>query len=476
MENIRKLIVREFGREAEELIPLKQSGSDRKYVRFRIGNQTGMAAENPNVRENIAFFQMSRHFRDKGINLPEVYAVSEDKTTYLLQDLGDTSLFQHLSDKREGETIHPETLAYYRQALDQLSEMQTRAADGFNYDHTWPVREFDKQAVLWDLNYFKYYYARLSQAPFDEHALEKDFHALADFLLKAPSDFFMFRDFQSRNIMIHDKKVWFIDYQGGRKGALQYDVASLLWQARAQLPIAVRNKLLSSYLKSLEQRIPVKQGDFMMYYEAYVLIRVLQTLGAYGFRGLYEQKSHFILSIPLAMDNLRYIRQNFSCLDEYPELRSLTGKLLDDAYQLWQGSTATSGKLRVQIMSFSYKKGLPRDFSGHGGGHVFDCRALHNPGRYDEFKKLTGKDQAVLDFLDKTEGMQDFMKNVIQIVTQSVDTYRRRKFDFLSVAFGCTGGQHRSVYAAEKMADFLKNNYSVDIVIHHREQKHLNHE
>jgi aminoglycoside/choline kinase family phosphotransferase len=471
VNSIEKLVLMTFGEMPKEVISLAQSGSDRRYYRIRFESlDSVIAAVNPHIRENEVFYKMTDYFGRKEVPVPELYAVSDDKTTCLLQDLGDETLLDHLLKHREGDKLHPESLMYYRQALDHLAAMQTSAGD-YDYSYTWPVPEFNRQAVMWDLNYFKYYYAKLAGAPFDEKALQDDFEKLADFLMSSPSDYFMFRDFQSRNIMIHDKQVWFIDYQGGRKGALQYDVASLLYQARAKLPESVRDDLLKHYLSALSHHIDVDEKAFLSYYQGFVLIRVLQTLGAYGFRGLYEQKSHFILSLPMAIDNLHTIRHQHDVLSRFPELASLVDALLDKKYQPFAGkNTEQNDKLQVSICSFSYKKGLPRDFSGHGGGHIFDCRAIPNPGRYDEYKSLTGRDQPVIDFLDNTPEMAEFLKHVEAIVSGSVETYQKRGFDHLSVSFGCTGGQHRSVYAAEKLAACLKNNYSVNLVISHREQ------
>lgn len=471
VKKIRQLITSHFGEAPADINLMPRSGSDRRYFRFEINGNSYLAATNSNIQENLAFIDMSRHFRKEGIRVPELYAVSEDKTTYLLQDLGDRTLFQHLTDKRRGNDIHPETLDYYKKALRQLAHMQTTAAASYDYTYTWPVKKFSKQAILWDLNYFKYYYAKLLNVAFDEYALEKDFHALADFLMQAPANYFMYRDFQSRNIMIYENEVWFIDYQGGRQGALQYDVASLLWQARAKLPGNIKDKLLTTYLEALSKHIRLPEIDkgFMHHYNAFVLIRVLQTLGAYGYRGLHQQKRHFVLSLPWALENLKTIRSQFDVVGAYPELEKLIDKLLSDKHKSFSRQAQQTGTFHLEVQSFSYKHGVPKDTSGHGGGHVFDCRAIHNPGRYDEYKQLTGKDKPVRVFLDETPAMQAFLNHTQWIVSQSVEAYLKRGFDYLSVSFGCTGGQHRSVYAAECMAKYLKNKYDLDLALHHRE-------
>ncbi len=457
-------------RSADKIQRLPASGSDRVYYRIIFDQKSIIAAYNENVDENRAFFSMTKHFKQKNVPVPQLLYVSGNEQYYLLEDLGDISLFDRLSKVRNGDEIPKSVLNLYASALDSLAYMQTVAANDFDYSVCYPVSQFDRKAIEWDLNYFKYYYVKLSGAEFDELALESDFSALIDILLKAPSAYFLFRDFQSRNIMVHQGKPYFIDYQGGRKGALQYDLVSLLWQARADLPHEIRESLLNHYLQALKQHIDFNEADFRYYYDAFILIRVLQSLGAYGFRGIYEQKTHFLLSLPMATKNLESVMQSNRFIEKFPELSKLLKTLLTPRYQPWLAQKTEPGKLMIKVGSFSYKKGLPRDYSGHGGGHIFDCRAIHNPGRYEEYKSLTGRDNAVIEFLDKTESMQAFLKSVTDIVEQSTETYLHRGFDYLSIQFGCTGGQHRSVYAAEKIYHHLKNKYPVHVVLNHKEQ------
>ncbi|MDA3909758.1 MAG: phosphotransferase [Bacteroidales bacterium] len=457
-------------RSADKTQRLPGSGSDRVYFRLIYDDKSVIAAFNENVNENRAFFSMTKHFKQKNLPVPDLLHVSDNEQYYLLQDLGDISLFDILAKTRNGNEIPESVLNLYVSALESLAYMQTIAADDFDYSVCYPVSKFDRKAIEWDLNYFKYYYAKLSGVEFDELALDADFSALIDILLKAPSNYFLFRDFQSRNIMVHEGKPYFIDYQGGRKGALQYDLVSLLWQARADLPHKVRDFLLEQYLKALSRYIEFNEADFRYYYDAYILIRVLQTLGAYGFRGIYEQKTHFLLSLPMAIKNLETVIQSNRFIGKFPELSKLLVTLLTPRFQPWLSQKTEPGKLVIQVGSFSYKKGLPKDYSGHGGGHIFDCRAIYNPGRYDEYKSLTGRDDEVIEFLDKTDSMQAFLKSVTDIVEQSTETYLQRRFDYLSIQFGCTGGQHRSVYAAEKIYHHLKNKYAVHLVLNHREQ------
>jgi len=474
MEKIETHIINLFkgwsNRPVYKMQKLPGSGSDRVYFRIYYDEDTVIGAFNENVDENRAFFSMTRHFKKKNLPIPTLYRVAENEQYYLIQDLGDTSLFDLLTKERIGEEIPKHVLDLYIESLDSLAYMQTHAAEDFDYSVCYPVTTFDRKAIDWDLNYFKYYYAKLSGAEFDELALDADFSALIEILLEAPSSYFLFRDFQSRNIMVHEGKPYFIDYQGGRRGALQYDLVSLLWQARADLPNTVREYLLNHYMKALSQYINFSEADFRYYYDAYILIRVLQTLGAYGFRGIYEQKSHFLLSLPMAIKNLENVMRSNRFIGKFPELSKLLITLLTPRFQPWLTQKTETGKLIIQIGSFSYKKGLPKDYSGHGGGHIFDCRAIHNPGRYDEYKSLTGRDKAVKEFLDKTESMQEFICSVIAIVEQSTETYLNRGFDYLSIQFGCTGGQHRSVYVAEKIYHHLNNKYPVHLVLNHREQ------
>ncbi|MCX6266924.1 MAG: phosphotransferase, partial [Bacteroidetes bacterium] len=342
---------------------------------------------------------------------------------------------------------------------------------------------------MWDLSYFKYYFLKLAKIPFDEQSLENDFSDLCDLLLSADADFFLFRDFQSRNIMVLNGEPWFIDYQGGRRGALQYDIASLLMDGKANIPMSIRNNLLQFYLDKLEEVYPVDRQKFLATYHAFALIRILQALGAYGFRGYYEHKSHFLQSIPFALRNLKYLRSNNLIGFGLNTLMSVIDNMLENQVLYFQQSfpvnkqtndnqhdisvihSVDPSKLTITIHSFSYKKSIPVDKSGNGGGFVFDCRALPNPGRFEEFKKLNGKDQPVIDFLRREPAVSLFLGNVFSLADQTVQTYIDRKFDHLLVSFGCTGGQHRSVYCAEELARHLKEKYPVTILISHIEQE-----
>jgi hypothetical protein len=320
---------------------------------------------------------------------------------------------------------------------------------------------------MWDLNYFKYYFLKLAKIPFDEQHLEDDFQRFSDYLLSADNPYFMYRDFQSRNVMLKDNKVYFIDYQGGRRGALQYDLASLLYDGKADIPQPVREELFEFYLDELEKIIAVDRYEFMRFYKGFVLIRIMQAMGAYGFRGFYEKKEHFLKSIPFALDNLDNLLKKLDLPVELPELIKVLEQVAHSPFLRSIGQREHS--LTILVTSFSFKKGIPADPSGNGGGFVFDCRAIHNPGRYTEYKSLTGKDLEVKQFLEDKSEMPGFLKAASTLVEQSVKAYIEKGFTHLCVSFGCTGGRHRSVYAAEKMAEHLKNNFPVNIELVHRE-------
>ena len=354
----------------------------------------------------------------------------------------------------------------YKKAIGWLPLFQVKAGKALDYTVCYPRAAFDRQSMMWDLNYFKYYFLKLAKIPFDEQALENDFISLCNFLLKADADFFLYRDFQSRNIMVLNGEPWFIDYQGGRKGALQYDVASLLTDGKANIPHPVRTELLHHYLDKLEEVFPVDREKFLMGFNGFTLIRILQALGAYGFRGYYEKKPHFLLSIPFALRNLHYLRANNMIGFGLNSLMSVVDKMIENPEYYIKESIEINSHisnnnnelndvilpgffekiLKVTIHSFSYKRAIPTDENGNGGGFIFDCRALPNPGRFEEFRHLNGMDQPVIDFLKKEPTVSEFLGNACSLVDQSVKTYMGRNFDHLMVSFGCTGGQHRSVY------------------------------
>jgi aminoglycoside/choline kinase family phosphotransferase len=421
-----------------------------------------------NVREeNVAFLEFSWHFRRHGLPVPEIYGEDLSQGAYLEEDLGDTTLFEFLSKNREGESIAPQAVEAYRKVVAVLPRFQVEAGRDLNYDVCYPRGSFDRQSIAWDLNYFKYYFLRLAGIPFNEQALEDDFDCLTNFLLSANCDYFLYRDFQSRNIMLRDGDPFFLDYQGGRKGALQYDIASLLYDAKADLPPELRQQLLDLYIDRLAGFIELDREAFLHHYYAYVYVRILQALGAYGFRGFYERKAHFLQSVPYALKNLRWLLHNVKLPIALPTLMEAFNSML--ASEKLQGLASEAENLTVRILSFSFHRGMPKDESGHGGGFVFDGRSLPNPGREERFKTLTGKDAPVIDYLNQQESVHQFLASVMSLVDASVSEYRRRGFKGLMVSFGCTGGQHRSVYLAEQLAKRLRDRNGVEVLVRHRE-------
>lgn len=447
---------------------LPASGSYREYVRIKSISHQVIGAYNQDIKENQAFLEFSAHFRNKNIPAPHIYAVNSNMDCYLQEDLGNTTLFDFISTTRENEGFSTKIVDEYKKVLRELPRIQLVAGKDIDYSVCYPREAFDKQSMMWDLNYFKYYFLKLAKIPFDEQALEDDFQAFSDYLLAVDNNAFLYRDFQSRNVMLKDEKVYFIDYQGGRKGALQYDLASLLYDAKANIPEAEREELLEFYLDELSQYKQVDREKFKSLFGGYVLIRIMQAMGAYGFRGFYEKKEHFLKSIPFALKNLETLLAKNTIQAKLPELFKVLKAVTESVFL--KTISPSNDRLTVRISSFSYKKGIPQDPSGNGGGFVFDCRAIHNPGRYLEYKHLTGKDPQVQEFLEEKSTIASFMASVISLVSQSVEVYSSRGFSHLCVSFGCTGGQHRSVYAAEKLAEYLKNNYPVTVVLQHIEQ------
>ena len=470
-KNLEALYLEYFDSVPEKFEKLPISGSDRLYFRLSGKNKTVIGTYNEDVKENLAFLEYSKGLKNSGISVPEIYATDETCTLYLQEDLGDKTLFSFLSESGNGEEMPEQVVEKYKKVLQVLPVIQIKGAENIDFSFAYPRQAFDKQSMLWDLNYFKYYFLKLARIPFDEEALENDFHAFSDYLLKTNCNFFLYRDFQSRNIMINNDEISFIDYQGGRKGALQYDLASLLYDSKANVPQKVRDELVEYYLDQLEKIIPVDRKEFKQYYYGYVLIRIMQAMGAYGFRGFYEKKSHFLKSVPYALDNLSKILQIIDFPVEFLEMMKVLKAIT------LSESLRELGKeehhLTVRITSFSYKKGIPSDPSGNGGGFVFDCRAIHNPGRYDKYKDLTGKDEPVIQFFKVKSEMDLYLESIFKLVDASVNKYLERGFTHLSVNFGCTGGQHRSVFAAEALALHLQNIFPVKLVLTHREQGNI---
>lgn len=471
-EKLTQLYVLHTGHEPQAVEAFPASGSNRRYFRLT-GTPTLIGVAGESVEENRAFLYMADHFRRKGLPVPQVLARSADDMLYLQEDLGDVSLFQFIAKGRSMGTFSEEEKAMLRKVVRLLPAVQFRGAEGMDFSRCYPQEAFNSRCVLWDLNYFKYCFLRATGISFQEDRLEDDFLRMSEVLTGEETACFMYRDFQSRNIMLRDGEPWLIDFQGGRRGTFYYDVASFLWQAKAGFPETLRRELLEVYLEELKKYHAIEETRFYDRLRHFVLFRTLQVLGAYGFRGYFERKAHFLESIPFAIENLRRLLQE--PFGEYPYLchvlRTLTEHFADNAPKIPAAGAAEKGEgLTVTVTSFSYKKGIPEDTSGNGGGFVFDCRAVHNPGRYEEYKQLTGLDVPVIRFLEENGEMTRFMEHVYALVDASVERYLSRGFTNLCASFGCTGGQHRSVYGAQHLAEHLHDKYGVRVKLIHREQ------
>ncbi|MGO9778056.1 MAG: phosphotransferase [Terracidiphilus sp.] len=468
MDVLKRLFEQHYRLPAESVQPLQGQlgGSGRAIVRLTGGGFSAIGIVYSVREENLAFLEYSRHFRRHGLPVPEIYAEDLSAGAYLEEDLGDTTLFEFLGLHRSGESIAPEVMEAYRKVVSVLPRFQVEAGRDLNYKVCYPRSSFDRLSIAWDLNYFKYYFLRLAGVPFNEQALEVDFSRLTKFLLNAERDYFLYRDFQSRNVMLRSGQPFFLDYQGGRKGALQYDIASLLFDGKADLPPQMRQELLDYYLDCLATHIPVDRDAFMEHYYGYVYVRILQALGAYGFRGFYERKAHFLQSVPYALKNLRWLAEHVELPIAMPALMEALDGIA--ASEKLQGLAPSAGALTVRVFSFSFHREMPTDDSGNGGGFVFDTRSLPNPGREEQFRSMTGKDAAVIDYLNREASVHQYLANVLDLVNASVNEYRRRGFKNLMVSFGCTGGQHRSVYLAEQLAKHL-HGAGVDVIVRHIE-------
>lgn len=468
-----RLFEEHYGKPPASVLPLEGDGSSRKMYRL-VGDEyeTGIGVIGPDAEENRAFLSYTRAFREAGLSVPEVYRVDEAAGAYLEEDLGDTTLFDALSAarKREGGDFPRSMIPVYRRVVEELPRFQVLGGRVVDYSVAYPRAAFDRQSILWDLNYFKYHFLKLAQIPFNEARLERDFKRFTTFLLAADRRHFLYRDFQSRNVMLRDGEPWFIDYQGGRKGALQYDIASLLYDAKAEIPEPVREQLLTHYLEALERFLPVDREAFRGHYRGYVLVRIMQAMGAYGYRGFFERKIRFLQSVPYAIDNIEQLLGSGGLPVELPELQAVFERIVE-ARTLRRPSARVQPGLTVHIGSFSYKRGYPEDVSGHGGGFVFDLRALHNPGRYAEYADLCGLDEPVRGFLETVPEVARYWEHVRGLIDFQVETYLTRGFTSLSVYFGCTGGQHRSVYFAERLGRHLRERFpEAHVSLSHREE------
>ena len=485
IQSIKDLYEQYRGKKAASIDVLPQSGSERRYFRIHEeDSNTIIGTYGANIKENETFFYFSENFFDKNLPVANILDISDDRMFYLQEDFGDVSLI----DRLESEGFTDNIYSLFKKSLQTLAKLHVIGDIGLDYDRCLTNKEFDRQAIMADLLYFKYYFLDALRKPYDKQALIDDFEALSNYLTRTEYKYFMFRDFQSRNIMVTSPTspsgggkggvIHFIDYQGGMKGAPQYDVASMLWQARANLNDEWKENLLNDYIDELEKLIDsrINHSVFKSQYNGYVMIRLLQVLGAYGFRGLFERKAHFLTSIPLALTNMKWFINNQSIGIALPEFnRVLDICVADEIIQQFTPIQANEKTpLIVKINSFSYKKGLPGDQSEHGGGFVFDCRGILNPGRFDEFKTVTGRDKSVKDFLEQQTKMGEFLNSVFDIVDITVEDYLKRGFESLMISFGCTGGQHRSVYAADALARHLRNKFKVKIELRHHVQDEKN--
>lgn len=449
---------------------LPQSGSSRIYFRISSDETTAIGTYNEDITENEAFFSFTKTFHEKELPVPKLYAISKNKQIYLQEDLGDETLLHHVNNQRKsGNPV--DMVSILKPILIDLINMQVNAGKQIDYSKCYPRPSFDRQSILWDLNYFKYMFLKIADIPFSEQQLEDDFQTLAKYLTKSKDQHFMFRDFQIRNIMYRDNKPYYIDYQGGRKGPVQYDLASLLYSPKTALRFAERAELIDFYCKQLNEIEKVNLQAFEEKFYMIALVRIFQALGAYGFRGLHEGKANFRPSIPIAIRNLRKMKSNQKITLVLPEIEKVIDRLAASKYATYY--EVPNDKLTVRITSFSYKRGIPEDPSENGGGYVFDCRGLPNPGRLPEFRNISGLDEPVVNYLEKHKEVHYFFESLQAIVRTSIENYLERNFNHLCINFGCTGGQHRSVYNAERMAQWISESYANAIVhVQHRERKH----
>ncbi len=466
------------GTEPAQCQPITGSGSNRQY--FRLTDSEGkslIGVVGTNRDENAAFVYLTQHFSDKGLPVPRLLAVSNDGMRYLQSDLGQRSLYDALKGGREKGGAYAEyEVDLLRKTMELLPKIQLKGAKGLDFTRCYPQECMDETNVMFDLNYFKYCFLLPSGVVFHEMKLEHAFRELADELTQGGITGFLYRDFQARNIMLDDaENPQLIDYQGGRRGPVEYDLASFLWQASARYPSELRQQMVDVYLHALKQYVPVDEQAFRARLQQFVLFRQLQVLGAYGFRGYMERKKYFLDSIPLAIANLSQLLHEGACPNAYLAdiLQQLVEKHQVEQAKATQPTASrydNKGALKIRVFSFSYRKGIPADEGGNGGGHVFDCRSTHNPGRYEPYKKLTGLDAPVIQFLEDDGEILTFLESVYKLADAHVERYIKRGFTDLMFSFGCTGGQHRSVYSAQHLAEHLNEKYGIEVQLLHREQ------
>ena len=467
MKELEKLFEEYTKQKPESIYELPSSGSNRRYFRISGSGITLIGAKGTSIEENIAFMEIAKHFKLKGLPVPQVLCASESKEFYLQEDLGDITLFNTIQQGRETSNFSPDEISLLKKTIATLPKLQFEGGKGLDYSICFPQPEFDERNVWFDCNYFKYCFLKTTGIEFSEIKLHDDLTKMAADLLEGGNEeVFMYRDFQARNVMLVNDNPYFIDFQGGRKGPLYYDLASFVWQAKANYPTELKETLIETYREALKPYKDIPKEEFYRKLRLFVLFRTMQVLGAYGFRGYFEKKPHFLQSVPFAIDNLRKLI-NEQPFTEYPYIQ----EILEELTSMSQFSDLRAErKLEVRIFSFSYKKGIPVDTSGNGGGYVFDCRAINNPGKYDHFKHFTGLDKEVIDFLEEDGEVTKFLSHVYELADAHVARYVQRKFTNLMFSFGCTGGQHRSVYCAQHLAEYLAKKYNISVILYHREQ------
>jgi aminoglycoside/choline kinase family phosphotransferase len=468
IKKVEALFKKRYNTAAFSIVPLPESGSYRRYFRITSDKNQVLGVHNGDNRENHAFIYLNNHLLKNGNRVPEVVTVDFENHVYLEQDLGNTTLFDYLADIRRKTFSDDQILKIYRKVIDAMPGLQVLSTRGLDYSQCYPRAEFDVQSMMWDMNYFKYCLLKPLKIGFYEQDLEDDFLKIVRWLIEADRNSFMFRDFQSRNIMLHEDELYFIDFQGGRKGPLQYDLASLLFEAKTHLSEDIRQQLLEYYLEVFSKTFSwFKPQKFLEYYYGFVYLRLMQAMGAYGFRGYIERKPLFLQSLPYAVKTLSWLMANKPIPLNLTSLPGVFEKLITlprlKDYEVKQDI------FTITVNSFAFKNGIPQDNSGNGGGFVFDCRCLENPGRYDEYKDLTGRDKPVIDFLAYKPDMLQFISHIFPLIDQAIEAYSKRGFSHLMISFGCTGGQHRSVYLTEQLAAYLKNKYAANVVIIHHE-------
>lgn len=467
MEEIITLFKNVTGEEAS-CEKIKGEGSNRKYYRLHSAHHTLIGVAGTNREENRSFFTLANHFYGKGLNVPKVIAVSDDEMCYLQSDLGEDSLFSLIQNGIKSGDFSAEERALILKTIALLPDMQFKGAEGLNFNACYPIPAMDRRSIIWDLNYFKYDFLKFTGLEFSEPKLEDDFERLCDMILGEESNTFLYRDFQSRNVMIKEGEPYFIDFQGGRRGPIYYDLASFAWQAKANFPEDLREEMVQTYMDAARKYTSIDEKEFKKRLAIFVLFRTIQVLGAYGFRGLFEKKSHFIESIPFAMANLKDLLSK----NDYKEIPYLTSLLqeLTQLPQFQKRELPDNKALKVKVFSFSYKKGIPADDSGNGGGYVFDCRGVHNPGRYEMYKPMTGLDKPVIDFLEDNGEIYQFLDHIYALADAHVLRYMERGFTSLMFSCGCTGGRHRSVYSAQHLAEHISKKFGVEVELKHIEQ------